>query len=110
MSLLQVSIAAASAVLNADLIADTVGQQSRQNRNMVAVGLAGSAAALDSKVDIFVDDIKVGELFNSSTGAVTRDDMYRMGASVPAGSRCHAFVTDAAASNPLNLSIDFQDL
>ena len=105
----QVSVAAATAVVGYDLARDTTWQQSQRPRRIVAVGLAGSAAALDTKVDIFVGALKVGEMYNSGTGAPNKDSMFRLGAVVPAGAEVHIFVTDAPATNPINPAIDFKE-
>lgn len=102
----QVSIAAAVAVVGYDLAAATTWRVSNLPRRMVAVGLAGSAAALDTKVDIFVANVKVGDMFNSSTGAPNRDSMFRVGQMVPAGAPISVIVTDAPATNPINLAVD----
>ena len=107
--ILQTSIAAATAVVGYDLVAGNSLRQSDRARTLVAVGLAGSAAALDSEVDIFVGQVKVGSVFNSGTGAPNRDSMFRVGAFVPPNQEVHAYVTDAAASNPLNVSMDFEE-
>ena len=104
----QVSIAAATAVLGYDLTQNTTWRTSSRPRRIVAAGLAGSAAALDAKIDLFVGDVKVGEMYNATTGAVARNTgMFRVGVLVPAGSPVSALVTDAPATNPLNFTVDF---
>jgi len=105
----QVSIAAATAVIGYDLASNTYWQQSRRPRRIIAIGLKGSAAALDTKVRVSVDAMQVAEIYNDGTGANTREDMFRIGAAVPAGSEVHAFVEDAPASNPINLVVDFAE-
>lgn len=105
----QVSIAAASAVVGYDLASGTTWQNSTHPRQMVAVGLTGSAAALDTLVEVFVGDRRVGEIYNSATGAPARDNMFRMGVDVPAGEDVHLFVRDAPATNPINAAIDFAE-
>ncbi len=103
----QVSIAAAVAVAGFDLAASTTWRVAGVARVLNSVGLAGSAAALDSKIDVFVGNQKVGEMFNSSTGAVNRNtDMFRIGEVVPAGTPISMLVTDAPATNPLNAAAD----
>ena len=110
MSLGQVSIAAATAVVSYDLAQNTVWQQSDKPRRIRSAGLAGSAAALDTKVDVMIGAVKVGEMYNTSTGAVSRDaDMFNFGSMVPPGTEVHFFVVDAPATNPINLTVDFQD-
>ena len=72
------------------------------------MGLAGSAAALDTHVRIMVGQEEVGDMFNASTGAVTRDAMFGVGALIPAGTEIMVIVDDAAASNPINGALDLQ--
>ena len=104
----QVSVAAAVAVLGYDLARDTTWRVSGTRRMLNSMGLAGSAAALDSKIDVFIGDVKVGELYNSSLGAVQRNtDMFRSGAVVTPGTPISLIVTDAPATNPLNATVDF---
>ena len=105
----QVSIAAATAVLDYDLFRDKLWRQSGRPRRIVAIGLAGSAAALDSKARLTIGAVEVGEIYNAATGAVLRDHMFRIGAHVPAGAEVHLYVTDAPTTNPLNASVDFKD-
>ena len=105
----QVSIAAATAVLGYDLAGGTTWRVAGRARRIIGAGLAGSAAALDAKVDLFIGDMKVGELYNTSLGAVQRNvDIFRIGQIVPAGAPVSAKVVDAPATNPLNLTIDFE--
>lgn len=104
----QVSIAAAVAVLGYDLAAATTWRVSGAQRTILAAGLAGSAAALDTKIGLFVGAVRVGEMYNTSLGAVQRNaDMFRVGYRVPAGMPISAIVEDAPATNPINLTLDF---
>lgn len=106
-SLEMVSIAAATAVLGYDLLQGATFATAQYDRRVVAAGLAGSAAALDSKIDLMVDNILIAVMYNTSVGAPTRDvDMYRVGEPVPPGTTLRALVTDAPATNPLNLAVD----
>ena len=102
----QVSIAAATAVVGYDLAQATTWRVSNLPRRALAAGLAGSAAALDTKVDIFVGNVKVGEMYNSALGAPNRDAMFRIGYLVPAGAPISVIVTDAPATNPINFALD----
>ena len=105
----QVSVAAATAVVGYDLARDTYWQQHSRPRRLVAVGLKGSAAALDTKVRIMVGSNQVGELYNDGTGAPNKDSMFRIGAPIPAGTEVHAFVDDAPTTNAINLVMDFEE-
>lgn len=105
----QESIAAATAVVGYDLLQNSSLRQSNRPRSIVAIGLAGSAAALDTKCDLFIGQIRVGTLFNVGTGAPNKDTMFRVGARVPAGEEVHLFVVDAPATNPINPALDFAE-
>lgn len=107
----QNSVAAATAVLGNDLADNQTWKTAGQDRILNAVGLAGSAAALDSKVDVMIGEVKVAELYNSSLGAVQKDtDMFRGGSFIPGGTPISILVTDAPATNPLNVVVDLQDV
>ena len=106
----QFSIAAATAVLGFDLASNTYWQQHSRPRRLVAVGLRGSAAALDTKVRILAGTNQIAELYNDTTGAVNRDAMFRIGSMIPAGVEVHVFVDDAPATNPINGALDFEEL
>jgi len=104
------SVAAATAVVGYDLAKDTIWQQTGARRVLTAVGLCGSAAGGDTKVDIFVDTLKIGEIYNTTTGFPTKDHYKTMNCFVPPNARIHAYVTDAPATNPINIIFDWVDL
>ena len=105
----EVSVAAATAVVGYDLADGTWFQQLPYPRALTTIGLAGSAAALDTVVELFVETVKVGEFYNVATGAVLVDAHGRdLGAVfVPAGSKIHVYVTDAPATNPINMIVEW---
>ena len=103
----QTSHAAAVAVLGFNLLQGSVFDQVSFPRMLRGAALAGSAAALDSKVEIFVGTNKVAELFNSATGAPNRDHLFPINAHVGAGEEVSAIVVHAPATNPLNGLFDF---
>ena len=103
----QVSILAATAIVGYDLFADQSWQQSDRPRRINALGLNGSAAGLDTEVELFIGNLKVGNVFNTTTGAVNRDAMFRVGDIIPANTEVHLYVVDAPVTNPINASIDF---
>lgn len=104
----QFSVAAATAVVGYNLATGQTWRSAPYNRRLAGMGLAGSAAALDTHVRIMVGQEEVGDMFNASTGAVTRDDMFGVGALIPAGTEIMVIVDDAAASNPINGALDLQ--
>jgi len=107
--LAQVSIAAATAVVNYDLLQNNLFNQDSSPRRIVAAGLAGSAAAEDSEVRLLVGDREVGQLFNTNTGFPTQNaDMMPLNEPIPPGSQIRAIVVDAPATNPINLTLDIR--
>tara|TARA_Y100000310_G_scaffold293381_1_gene322930 strand:+ start:906 stop:1214 length:309 start_codon:yes stop_codon:yes gene_type:complete len=101
-------VAAATAVVGYNLFRDSTLRVAQRHRRLIAVGLKGSAAALDTRVDVMVGSEKVGELFNDGTGAPNRDDMFRLSAPIPAGSELAFQVADAPATNPINAVADVE--
>jgi hypothetical protein len=100
------SVAAATAVVGYDLASATIWQQTSSPRVLTGISLTGSAAAGDTKVDLFVDQVKIAEFFNSKTGFPNRDDVKGLsGNYVPPGAQLHIFVTDAPATNPINVEL-----
>jgi len=106
----QVSVLAATAVLGYDLTAGTLWAVQGNRRVITGFALTGSAAAGDSKIDLYVDQVKIGEFFNTTTGFPTKDHFYALSSLVPAGSKISMIVTDAASTNPLNAVIQWADI
>lgn len=106
----QFSVAAATAVVGYDLATGTNWQRSAKDRALNGFALAGSAAAGDTKVDLLIDTVKVGEFYNTVLAMPTGDHLYPLGVYVPAGCDIHIYVTDAPATNPINGMLAFEDL
>jgi len=106
----QVSVAHGTAVVGYDLFKDTIWQQAPYPRILSGVGIAGSAAALDTKISVYIGTVKVGEFYNSATGAVlVNQHMFAMNEEVAAGDLIHAYVDDAPATNPINVVVELLD-
>jgi len=106
MASIEESVAAATAVLGYNLLQNNVLRQSNMPRNIRRVGLAGSAAANDTKVDVSVGGQIVAQIFNKATGAVLNEHMSEVNAPVPPNQEISVVITDAAASNPINLKME----
>ena len=108
----EVSVAAATAVVGYDLFGNEWFQQVGYNRALTGIAVAGSAAALDTLVGLFVDTVKIGEFYNSATGAVLNNAHLNAleGNLVPAGTRLHCEVIDAPATNPIQVKITWAEL
>ena len=100
----QVSVLAADAVVNYDCFANQTWRVSAKTRKLRGLAVAGSTAAGDCAVDLFVDQYKVGRFYNLAAGWPTMDHMVPLrGNLVPPGATISCIVTDAAAANPLNI-------
>lgn len=113
MAVFEDSIAAATAVVGYDLLTNIPqARTSGANRVLRAAGLAGSAAALDTRVGVFVGGNKIGQIFNVSTGHVQNDrDLTDFGdAFIPAGDPLSLLVEDAPVTNPINFRVILEDL
>lgn len=107
----QASVAAATAIVNYDLASGTAWQNQSKDRALTGFGLMGSAAAGDTKVDLFIDTVKVGEYYNINTGFPNNDSLIELDMLyVPAGAQIHVLVTDAPATNPINVMITWEDV
>jgi len=109
MPAVEISIAAAVAVLDFNLLGNSKHRQSDRSRRLRAAALAGSAAAGDSRIAISINQQEVGSIFNSATGFPTRDHLKSIGVTVPPNAEVSAVVTDAPATNPLNLLLEFDE-
>ena len=106
----QISVAAATAVVGYDLFQDEWFQIMNEDRELTGIGVAGSAAALDSLLELFVGTRKVGEYFNKATGAVLMDaHRVALDEDVEAGDMLHLYVVDAPATNPLNVDLEWEE-
>ncbi len=106
----QTSVAAATAALGYDLTTGQIWATSSSDRVLTGFAITGSAASGDTKVDVFVDQAKVGEFFNTTTGFPTKDHFYPLDNYVPSGSKISVIVTDAAATNPVNVVITWDEV
>lgn len=107
------SVAAATAVVGYDLLTNAPQvRQSGANRVINSVALTGSAAAGDTKVSLRVSNVEIASVFNTSTGFPTQDasKIDLGGAFIPAGAPLSAIVTDAPATNPINIQTDIDEL
>ena len=105
----QVSIAAASATVGTDLLNGERWKEQPNPRVLIGVALKGSAAAGDTVVDILAEETRIATLFNTNTGFPNEDDLIDMGIEIPANVELTAVVTDAPATNPINLRMDFSE-
>jgi len=102
----QVSVAAAVAIVGADLFTNEKWNVSGTNRILRGIAMAGSTAAGDCEADLFVGSRLITHLFNSAAGFPLREHLKALGQIfVPAGSKISCIVTNAAVANPINLDV-----
>jgi|Deesub1362B_J571_1020462.scaffolds.fasta_scaffold31246_2 hypothetical protein len=112
MGSLRVSVAAATAVVGYDLLKEERQQVVSYDRVIWGLMLTGSAAAGDTVIELYVEDVLVGTYANTATGEgnINSDlqpisDLY-----VPAGSKIHAIVKDAPSTNPIILKLFWDEV
>lgn len=106
----QASIAAATAALGYDLTTGQIWATSSSDRALTGFAMCGSAAAGDTKVDVYIDQVKIGEFYNSATGVPTKDHFYPLDSFCPAGAKISIIVTDAASTNPVIINVQWEDM
>ena len=99
-----VSIAAATAIIGADLFRDQSWRVSSKPRKLRGCRVAGSTAAGDCALDLFVDQYHIGRFYNLATGFPTElHNIPLKGNFVPPGATISAIVGIAAVANPINV-------
>ena len=102
----QISVAAADATTGTDLFSGKWFQQVAYPRVLLGIGVAGSSAAGDTELELFIDTVKVGTFFNTKTGFPNRDDMLAVNHPIPPNAQIHCYVKDAPSTNPINVIIE----
>lgn len=105
------SVAAATALVDYDLLINSIYKRAGNWRHVKGASCNGSAAAGDTRLALYIDRVKVGTFYNRTTGfpSIT-DDLFPFDALVPPGSDISVIVEDAPATNPINGDVDIEDL
>lgn len=100
-----VSVPAAVAIVGYDLFRDQTWRVSSKPRRLRGIAVAGSTAAGDTSVDLYVDQYHVGKFYNLAAGfPLVADHMLPLkGNAVPVGATISAIISDAPATNPINI-------
>jgi hypothetical protein len=105
------SIAAAVALVGADLFTGEVWARSPVNRVLTGSALRGSAAAGDTEVELMIDEVRVSSFFNTTTGFPNMDDLVPLESLfIPAGALLRSLVRDAATTNPINHMVSLENV
>lgn len=101
-------VTAATAVVGYDFAAGEKWQKAPYNRQLNRLGYTGSTAAGDTKVEVLVEGQSYGEFANTATGfGVNNDHAMPAVVGIPANATLQVKVTDAAATNPVFLVVEF---
>mgnify|MGYP001608579721 CR=1 FL=1 len=105
------SIAAATAILGYDLFTGQVWARSPVDRTLEGLALKGSAAGGDTEVEFYIDEIRVADMFNNTTGFPNNDDLLPLESLfIPEGALLRALVRDAPATNPINVLVAIEEV
>lgn len=107
---IRVSVAAATAVADYDLLQDTRLQQVPYTRVLETIKVTGSAAAGDTTIDLFVGEDYIGRFANTNTGEGNKDDEQELGVIVYPNEAIHAIVVDPPSTNPIILNIRYREI
>jgi len=106
-----VSVPAATAILGADLLLGERFKRTPQARTLEAIALTGSAVIGDAEIEVFIDEIRVGNFFNNALLFPNNDHLVSLESLfIPGSSELQAIVVDAAATSPLNLMLQLEDV
>lgn len=102
-----VSVAAATAALDYDIFQGNEDLRRRNyGRRITGIAVCGSAAAGDTEFELKVNGQKFGKYRNITTGWPTRDHRKAVMIPVPPNALIEAEITDAAATNAINVEIE----
>jgi len=109
MTVINASVAAATAVVGYDLLKDMVLSSVNYGRNIRYIGLCGSAVIGDCKAELFIGANSVGEFRNTKLGFASgiNTDFIEINAYVPANTKVSMIVRTAPTTNPLNPTLVF---
>jgi len=105
------SVPAATAVLGADLFIGQVWARSPMDRALDGIACRGSAAAGDTEIEVYIDEVRVGQFFNNLLAFPNIDDLLPLESlGIPAGAQLRAIVRDAATTNTINVMVSIEDV
>jgi len=108
MANVRISVAAATAVVDYDLMQDQRLQSVAYNRRLHTMKVTGSAAVSDTLIDLFIGEDYVGRYANTATGEGNSDDEQALqGVACYAGGQIHEVVIDAPTTHPIILNINY---
>ena len=108
MTNIRVAVAAATAVVDFDLMEDQRLQSVSYTRTLTGLKLTGSAVIGDTIVDLFIGEDYLGRYANTSLTEGNRDDIQPLpNVMVYASEQIHVVVVDAPTSHPVVVNINY---
>jgi len=105
------SVPAAVAVLDADLFDSQRWARSPVGRALDGIAVCGSAVVGDTEVEIYIDEVRVGNFFNNALLFPDNDQLMPLEQlGIPAGAQLSCIVRDAAATSPINVMVAIEDV
>jgi len=103
-------VAAATAVVGADLFTGEVWARAPQDRILTGSGVSGSAVIGDTEIELFIDEVRVGSFFNNRLLLPTQDEIQDLeDLFVPGGAQLRSIVRDAAATSIIYHTVVLED-
>lgn len=113
MALIHQKVSVANAGVGTDLLLNSVYRRSDRPRMIRNVIIAGSAAVGDTEVQLMIGTVQVARIPNTISGTnqkISGLDFLNIGAVVPANTEVRVIVTDAPATNPIDLLMNIDDM
>jgi len=106
-----VGVAAGTAILGYDLVGDQGVPWGRTGRNRViaTMALCGSAVIGDTEVDVYIGEVRIGNLFNTALLLPNKDEHVPVNAGVPANDPIRVIVRDAPATSIIYFQVSIFD-
>jgi len=104
------AVAAATAIIGYNLFTGQVWARSPMDRILTGTGLAGSAVIGDTEVELFIDEVRVGQFLNNRLLLPTQDEIQDLeDLFVPAGAELRSIVRDAPTTSIIYHTVTLED-
>jgi len=113
MALIHQKVAVANASVGTDLLINSVYRRDDKPRVIRNAIIAGSAAVADTEVQLMIGTVQVARIPNTIAGTnqkISGLDFIGIGAIVPANTEIRLVVTDAPATNPIDVLMNIDDI
>lgn len=106
-----VGVAAATAIIEYDMFVGQVWARQPQDRVITGQAVCGSAVVGDSELETFVDEVRIGNFFNSKLLLPNNDELMPLESlGIPGGAQLRCIVRDAPATSILYVMVALEDI